>query len=254
MSLSPLSSPAASASAPLSSSSSHPSDRSVELLRLLERSIRDARTVDVEGLCLIAGERVWSLRVDVLVVDDNGNLVDAASIAALSALLRYRRPDASISGGVVSLHSMDERQPIALHLHRLPLCTTFALFDGGQLWVVDPTVEEEAVSDGCVSVAVDDFHDVCGVYKMGGAPIQVERLLQLIALADAKAQEVMDKVRGGAAGGEEGGGAGRGACAAEGREGCGGGGGEAEGGGGQRSGGCGDVRGGAEAQRRSAGE
>ena len=177
-------------------------------MRLLERSIRDSRTVDVESLCLISGSHVWSLRVDLLIIDDCGNLTDAASIAALSALLRYRRPDATVTpGSVIALHSMDERQPIALHLHRLPLCTTFALFDGGQLWVVDPTLEEEAVSEGCVSVAIDDFHDVCGVYKMGGAPVAVERLMQLIAMADARTQEVVDKVRGGEEGKEGGRGA-----------------------------------------------
>ena len=165
MSLSPLSSAVASS---LPSVGSSPSDRSVELVRLLERSIRESHTVDVEGLCVMSGESVWALRVELLVVDDAGNLGDAVSTAALAALLRYRRPDVTVVGGKVVLHSMDDRQPIPLHLHHLPVCCTFAVFDGGQLWVVDPTLEEEQASEAMVSCVIDDFHQLAGLYKMGG--------------------------------------------------------------------------------------
>ena len=190
--LSPLSSPWASASA----SSALPSERSVELVRLLERSIRESRTVDVEALCIVPSEKVWSLRVDVTVLDDAGNLADAVSMAALAALVRYRRPDVSVSAESVALLSPDARQPVALHLHHVPLCATFALLDGGELWVADPTREEEQASDAALSVVVDDFHHLCGLYKMGGAPLPAHRLVQLVQQADAHVHALMDRVRG----------------------------------------------------------
>lgn len=40
--------------------------------------------------------QVWSLRVDVRVLDNCGNLVDACCLAALAALVAYRKPQASV--------------------------------------------------------------------------------------------------------------------------------------------------------------
>jgi exosome complex RNA-binding protein Rrp42 (RNase PH superfamily) len=47
---------------------------------------------DTEALCVVAGERVWQLRVDVHILDHGGNLIDAAALAAIAALQHFRRP------------------------------------------------------------------------------------------------------------------------------------------------------------------
>jgi hypothetical protein len=41
--------------------SGRPSDMAAELGRLLERNLRETRAVDTEGLCIVAGVKVWSL-------------------------------------------------------------------------------------------------------------------------------------------------------------------------------------------------
>lgn len=66
------------------------SDLSVELTRLLERTIRDSKCVDMEALCLVSGLKAWSLRVDVVILNDEGNLVESCSVAALAALAHFR--------------------------------------------------------------------------------------------------------------------------------------------------------------------
>jgi exosome complex component RRP45 len=43
--------------------------------RILERTIRDSRCIDMESLCIIAEEKVWNLRVDVTVLNHEGNIV-----------------------------------------------------------------------------------------------------------------------------------------------------------------------------------
>jgi exosome complex RNA-binding protein Rrp42 (RNase PH superfamily) len=50
---------------------------------------------DTEALCVVAGERVWQLRVDVHILDHGGNLIDAAALAAIAALQHFRRPGVS---------------------------------------------------------------------------------------------------------------------------------------------------------------
>lgn len=47
---------------------------------------------DTEALCVVAGEKVWQLRVDVHILDHGGNLIDAAALAAIAALQHFRRP------------------------------------------------------------------------------------------------------------------------------------------------------------------
>lgn len=74
---------------------------------------------------------MWAVRVDVLVLDHGGNLVDACSLAALAALLAFRRPDVSIGGAdgqQVTVHTSGEKETVPLSIHHLPLAVTFALF------------------------------------------------------------------------------------------------------------------------------
>jgi exosome complex component RRP45 len=66
--------------------------------RMLDKSLRRSRAIDTEGLCIIVNQKVWTVRVDVRVLNHDGNLIDCASIAAVAALLHFRRPDVTISG------------------------------------------------------------------------------------------------------------------------------------------------------------
>lgn len=42
--------------------------------------------------------QVWFVRVDIHVLDADGNLADAAVLSALAALLSFRRPDVTVGG------------------------------------------------------------------------------------------------------------------------------------------------------------
>src|SRR4051794_24668796 len=52
----------------------------VELGRVVERGLRESRAIDTEALCIVAGEKVWSIRIDLNIMDHGGNLTDACSI------------------------------------------------------------------------------------------------------------------------------------------------------------------------------
>lgn len=55
----------------------------VEIDRIIDRSIRESRAIDVEALCILVGRKVWSIRVDIHVLDDVGNVIDAAVLATV---------------------------------------------------------------------------------------------------------------------------------------------------------------------------
>jgi exosome complex RNA-binding protein Rrp42 (RNase PH superfamily) len=43
-----------------------------------------------------AGKLVWSVRCEVRILDNGGNITDAASLCALAALMHFKRPDVKI--------------------------------------------------------------------------------------------------------------------------------------------------------------
>ena len=52
-------------------------------MRTLERSIRETECVDLESLCVVAGMSVWSIACEVVVMDYDGNILDACILAAV---------------------------------------------------------------------------------------------------------------------------------------------------------------------------
>ena len=82
---------------------SRQTDQSVELNRLLERNIRQSNFLDVESLCIRAGEKVLNIRVDVNVLNHDGNILDCANIAIICALYHYRLPDVSVDGDQIRI-------------------------------------------------------------------------------------------------------------------------------------------------------
>lgn len=74
--------------------------------------------------------QVWSLRVDIKVLNHDGNLIECASIATLTSLAHFKRPDVTRSGDSVVIHTMAEKDPIPTVLFHYPVCSTFAIFNG----------------------------------------------------------------------------------------------------------------------------
>lgn len=50
-------------------------ERSIQINRILERTLRESRCVDLESLCIIAEHKVWNLRVDISVLNHEGNIM-----------------------------------------------------------------------------------------------------------------------------------------------------------------------------------
>ncbi len=100
------------------------SDISQPILRILEKSIKETRAIDLEALCIVAGSKVWAIKVDVHILDDCGSVLDACSLAAMGSLLHLRKPDVTITGDNVTVHSFKERIPVPLSIHHIPLATS----------------------------------------------------------------------------------------------------------------------------------
>ncbi|CAH3039177.1 unnamed protein product [Porites lobata] len=163
----------------------------VELNRFMERFYVESRAVDVESLCIVAGEKVWSVKVDLHVLDNDGNITDCASIAAITALAHFRRPDVSVIGEEVTIHSPEDRDPVPLSVLHMPVCISFGFFDEGQLLLVDPTEKEEAVMNGRMIMAMNIHREICGAVMGGGVSLEADQILRCSKIASVKVAEIV---------------------------------------------------------------
>jgi len=67
-----------------------PGINAVELSRI--RGIRESGFIDFKKLCIEEGEKVWQVFVDIFTINDDGNLLDVAGLAALIALGNAKMP------------------------------------------------------------------------------------------------------------------------------------------------------------------
>lgn len=160
------------------------------LSRILEKAIRRSNALDTEALCIVAGQQCWNVRADVHVVDYDGGLTDASCIAVIAALQHFRRPDVSIEGQHVTIHTMAERVPMPLSILHHPICVTFSFFHDGEVVLIDATLQEEQLREAELIVTMNRHGEVCQIAKHGGAPTEALTLLQCTNVALTKVQEI----------------------------------------------------------------
>ena len=124
-----------------------PSPESIEFARVVDRGIRAGECLDLASL-FVEEEKVWCVYVDLYVLNYDGNLFDAGSLAAMSALLKTRMPKYE-DGKVI-------REDITgpLKINNVITSTTFAKV--GNTILLDPTRNEQDATDARLTIATDD--------------------------------------------------------------------------------------------------
>lgn len=167
-----------------------PSDWSIEISRLVDRTIREGEAVDLKSLCITEGESVWGIIIDIVPVNDGGNLLDASSIAALAALMDARFPN--VVDGVI-----DYKEHVKhVELNSKPLLVT--AYRIGDHIVVDPDFEEERGVQSRLSIGFQDDGMLCALQKggeLGLTPEEIELSLEKARAAVDKYRAVLDEVK-----------------------------------------------------------
>ncbi|EGO58040.1 hypothetical protein NEUTE1DRAFT_82175 [Neurospora tetrasperma FGSC 2508] len=167
-----------------------PTETEVLLSRLLEKTVRRSGALDTESLCLVAGQKCWSVRVDVHVLSHDGNLTDAACFAVVAALRHFRKPDTSMENGVLTVYTPAEREPVPLGWLHSPFCVTWSFFgDEGETALLDADWMEEQVRVASVTISLNRHGEICQIAKLGGVPVEAVALLQCTSVALTKVKE-----------------------------------------------------------------
>jgi exosome complex component RRP45 len=172
---------------------SRPTEQEILLSRLLEKTIRRSGALDTESLCLIAGQKCWSVRVDLHVLSHDGNLIDAACFAVVAALRHFKKPDTSMDGETLTVYTPAEREPVPLSWLHSPFCVTFSFFgEEGEIALLDTTWLEEQLRVSSCTYSLNKHGELCQIAKLGGTAIDAPLFIQCAQTALDKSKELSD--------------------------------------------------------------
>ncbi|MDT7969593.1 MAG: exosome complex protein Rrp42 [Vulcanisaeta sp.] len=144
-----------------------PDENSIEIARIVDRAIRHSGFLDFKSLSIVTGKHSWFLWVDIYVLNHDGNLVDAATIAAVAALMSTTLPKVELdpAGNILRIDRSNRTQ-LSLNIDKMPLTITHVKM--GNIIIIDPTREEENLSDGMYVIGVAGGN-VVAIQKVIGA-------------------------------------------------------------------------------------
>ena len=159
----------------------------VELARVVDRGLREAKAIDLKKLCIEKGEKAWTVGIDIVTINDAGNLFDACALAALAALKDTYFP--IYKDG--ELH-YEEKSKKKLPLLKEPVSVTVYKF--GSTYLIDPNADESGVYDARLTVASTDDGMLSALQKGGDAPLTVEDIGKMVDIALEKATFLRKKL------------------------------------------------------------
>eukprot|EP01055_Gregarina_sp_Pseudo9_P005210 Gregarina_sp_Pseudo_9__5209@NODE_575_length_2558_cov_10_756252_g544_i0_p2_GENE_NODE_575_length_2558_cov_10_756252_g544_i0NODE_575_length_2558_cov_10_756252_g544_i0_p2_ORF_typecomplete_len302_score5_26RNase_PH/PF01138_21/3_8e14RNase_PH_C/PF03725_15/4_6e06Dynein_IC2/PF11540_8/0_0029_NODE_575_length_2558_cov_10_756252_g544_i011062011 len=169
---------------------------------LIERLIRGSRVLDPESLCILNGRRVWQIKVVLHLVTHHGNAIDACGMAAIGALMHFRKQDVAIKGREIIVYSKETQEPTPLPLLHHPLIVSAAIVEfprmhevttfneDNMIVLIDPDRCEELASTTTLNIACNSAGDICLVNKAGGTPVPFHLLLRHIETIKHHATEM----------------------------------------------------------------
>ncbi|MEM0074636.1 MAG: exosome complex protein Rrp42 [Candidatus Micrarchaeaceae archaeon] len=124
-----------------------PSPEAVEFARVVDRGIRAADIIDMPALFIEQG-KVWNVYLDIYVLNYDGNLFDAGTLAGVAALLTCRMPK------LENKEVIREGNLPKLKTNGIVTSCTFAKVN--ETLLLDPNGNEEAFMNARLTVANDE--------------------------------------------------------------------------------------------------
>lgn len=161
-----------------------PSPEAIELARVVDRGIRAAGMIDTKVLA-INEEKVWDVFVDLYVLNYDGNLFDACTTAATTALVTARMPKYE-DEKVIREGNLGK-----LKTNNLVTSSTFAKI--GNKIMIDPDGKEEVFMDSRVTIATDESV-IRAMQKGLSGSFSFKELEDAIATSFAKGKDIRSMI------------------------------------------------------------
>lgn len=162
-----------------------PGIEAIELARIVDRCIRESKIIDLKKLCIKKGEKCWVVSVDVCTINDEGNLLDASTLATLVALKDTTFPH----------YENDEVDYSTKTTKKLPLAKitslTVTIGKVGDHLLTDSLLAEEKLFDARLTCGIIlENHHLCSLQKGGSDTLSLEDIDRMASLAIEKAKEL----------------------------------------------------------------
>jgi len=171
-----------------------PGINAVELGRVIDRGIRESGLLDFKKLCIKEGEKVWQVFLDIVTINNDGNLFDAAGLAALIALGNARLPKYNEEEDKIEHEFTDN--PIPLNAEAMSFNLTFHKV--GDTILIDPSKEEEAISEYRLSIAIADNNGeprITAMQKGKEGAINEKDMTRILEIVKEQHKETFPKVK-----------------------------------------------------------
>ena len=161
----------------------------IEFGRVLDRTIRESKFIDLKKLCIKEGEKVWTVFIDVYSINDDGNLFDAAEIGIVAALKTAKIPkydtktERVLFGELSDVNiPLSKEVPISITAHKI-----------GDNFIVDPTKEEEDLSETRITIGTSEGY-ISSMQKGEKTALEIEELEKAIDLVNTTYKDIFKKI------------------------------------------------------------
>lgn len=170
-----------------------PDENAIELARIIDRSLRESRAIALDKLVITPGKRVWSLWVDIYVLDYDGNLIDASMLASMAALANTYIPYYEVDQTTGSIRIDRNKKIMPLPINKYVATVTINKI--GEYMVIDPTGEEEAIASGSITFSVSEDNYIVGIQKRGMGTFSTDEIEKALDVALNKGKEMIELLK-----------------------------------------------------------
>lgn len=163
-------------------------DVNLALTSFISNILSSTGMLDLKELCIESGRAIWVLYVDIVCLNHDGNVLDAALLATVVALRNLRLPQVEITDTeMVMVKEQEVKKMLSIQNYPVPL--SFGLIDDYVL--ADPTFEEESLLSTIFTIVYNNEGRLCSVYKPGGTVVSEAILRECMQQARTRTAEVL---------------------------------------------------------------
>jgi len=157
-----------------------PNEYAIELARLVDRLIRESKMIELEKLFIEEG-KVYGVFVDIHVISNDGNLLEASALASVVALHNTKVPKYENQTLIRNEYAFD------LPVKYKPVYVTIGKFN--DKYILDLTYDEEQVVKNQIAFGMRDDDMIVSIQKLKGS-FKFSEMENLVDLAIQKSKEI----------------------------------------------------------------
>jgi exosome complex component RRP42 len=170
-----------------------PDENAIELARVIDRALRESKAIALDKLTIIPGKKVWMLWLDIYVLDHDGNLIDAAMIGSMMALAQLKVPYFEVDQITGSVKVDKSKYTAPLQINRY--VATVTVYKIGDMLLVDPTAEEEAIASASITISISEEGNIVAIQKRGLGFFLEREIEQAVEISLSKGKELIELIR-----------------------------------------------------------